>query len=80
MKDQKSSDQLKKNSPFLLLNFTTVGKFLELPKLSKKLSLKGYAAIYNPEKVQRQSFTKYFRLTLVFMSSSALQEKINFYF
>ena len=27
-----------------------------------------------------QSFTKYFRLTLVFMQNSALQEKFNFFF
>ena len=27
-----------------------------------------------------QSFTKYFRLTLVFLRNSALREKFNFYF
>ena len=29
---------------------------------------------------QRQSFTKYFRLTIVFMRNSALREKFNFFF
>ena len=47
-------------SPFLL---KIVWKTLESPKLSKILTLKGYGQVRIKNDLQRQSFTKYLRLT-----------------
>ena len=52
-------------------------KALELPKLSNKLSLKESGGNLESKKsFQRQSVTKYLRLTLVFMWNSALWENL----
>ena len=52
---------------------------LELPKLSKKVSLEESGRNLQADKYfQRLSFTKYLRLTLVFMWNSALPEKFSF--
>ena len=55
-------------SSLLYFKFEPVLKALELPKLSKKVSLnRSRASWIFLKKIQRQSFTKYLRLTLVFM-------------
>ena len=56
-------------------------KALELPKLSKKFKFEGvWGELEAKTCFQRQSFTKYLRLTLAFMRISARREKFNFCF
>ena len=51
-------------------------KALELAKLSKELNLKGSVRVRIKKGFQRQSMTKYLRVTLVFMSNSVLGQKL----
>ena len=56
-------------------------KALDIPELSKELSLKGSGEKEKKKKgFQEQSFTRYLRLTLVFMWNSALRGKFNICF
>ena len=55
----------------------TCDKDLTVTKNVKKIGLKGLEQLRSKNCFQRQSWTKYLRLTLVFMRNSALQEKFN---
>ena len=55
-------------------------KGLRVTKIIKENQFEGAWCELDLKKgFQRQSFTKYLRLTLVFMQNSALREKFNFY-
>ena len=55
-------------------------KDLQLPELSTKLNLEGARERQRQKSLQRQSFSKYLTLFLVFMWNSALWEKLNLFF
>ena len=56
-------------------------KDLRVTEIVKEIKFEGvWGGLETQKCFQRQSFTKYLRLTLVSMSNSALREKFNFCF
>ena len=65
----------------LYLFYVNSEKGLRGTKIVKEVKFEGVCGEFESKKgFQRQSFTKYSRLTLVFLWNSALSEKLNFYF
>ena len=72
-------------SPFCILISLILGlksvKDLSITKIVKEMTLEGiWDELVSKKCFQRQSFTKYFWLTIVFVKHSALREKFNFLF
>ena len=69
---------------FLIPNFDVsekIGKGVRVTKIVKEIKFEGVWDELGSKKLfQRQSVTKYLRLTLVFMKNSAPREKFDCYF
>ena len=83
---QKCNDQLRQSSAissnwvFLVLGYNSVNS-LRVTKIFKEIIFEGVCGNLEPKtRFQRQSVTKYLRLTLVFAWNSALRDKLNFFF
>ena len=56
-------------------------KGFRVTKFAKEIKSEGFSGKFESKKgFQRQTVTKYLRLTLVFMSNSALRERFKCYF